>query len=261
VARSRTPEPKGPDWPPEKTLRVLRQQLESLQAFRGKKFREIENEENEWVQFTGSVMIHGFGEESQNERNFSMARHAGQYSMMGTSEGQLQRNFELRTERFQASVASSIKELGVSLPEAELKGAYESGDEFAFYVDLKGILAAAVCDVFIVDNFLSPEFFELYVTPIQKDVSVRIVTDEIKGNIETIAKKFATRGKFELKSSKEVHDRHVFVDGRGWMIGQSIKDAAKKKPTYMVEIGSVLVTPIQRTYEEIWTRATSVVKN
>jgi hypothetical protein len=261
MARSRAPEPKQPDWPPEKTLRVLRQQLEALQLIRGKKFREVENEENEWVQFTGNAIIHGFGENSQNERNFSMACHAGEYSMMGTSEGQLQKNFELRVERFQATLASSIKELEVSLPEAELRGAYDPGDEFAFYVDLKGILVAAASDVFIVDNYLSPEFFELYVTPIQKHVSVRIVTDEIRGNLEAIAKKFATRGKFELKSSKEVHDRHIFVDGRGWMIGQSIKDAARKKPTYMVEIGSMLVAPIQRTYEEIWARATSVVKS
>ncbi len=78
--------------------------------------------------------------------------------------------------------------------------------------------------------------------------------------MEAVAKKFAGRGNFELKSSKEVHDRHVFVDGRGWMMGQSTKDAAKKKPTYMVEIGASAVATIQAIYEGIWARALSVVK-
>jgi hypothetical protein len=58
-----------------------------------------------------------------------------------------------------------------------------------------------------------------------------------------------------------VHDRHVFVDGRGWMIGQSIKDAAKKKPTYMVEIGVAMLPAFQKIYEDVWTSAASVVKS
>src|SRR6266852_3170054 len=92
----RVPEPKGPDWPPEKAVPILRKQLNLLQQFKGKKFREVENEENEWVQFTGNAIVHAFGEHSPNDRNFSMAHHAGHYSMMGTSEWQLQKNFELR---------------------------------------------------------------------------------------------------------------------------------------------------------------------
>ena len=69
---------------------------------------------------------------------------------------------------------------------------------------------------------------------------MRILTDEVRGNLLAVAKKYSSRGDFELRSSGEIHDRHVFVDGRGWMIGQSVKDAARKKPTYMVEIGAGL---------------------
>jgi hypothetical protein len=35
MARSAKVQPKGPDWSPEQTLRVLRQQLEKLQVFMG----------------------------------------------------------------------------------------------------------------------------------------------------------------------------------------------------------------------------------
>ena len=58
-----------------------------------------------------------------------------------------------------------------------------------------------------------------------------------------------------------MHDRHVFADSRGWIIGQSIKDAARKKPTYMVEISTSAVAAMQAIYEGIWSRATTVVKS
>src|SRR5260370_4625641 len=151
----RVPEPRKSDWPPDKAVAILRKQLSELQQFRGKKFREVENEENEWVQLTSNAIVHGFGEHSQNDRSFSMACHAGEYSMMGTSEGQLQKNFELRIERFQATLVSSIKELEVSLPESEIKGPYESGDDFPFSLDFKRFIPPALHDYFIVDNYLN----------------------------------------------------------------------------------------------------------
>lgn len=50
----------------------------------------------------------------------------------------------------------------------------------------------------------------------------------------------------------------MFADDRCWVIGQSIKDAAKKKPTYIVEhSGPVAMRGI---YEPLWTGATVVVK-
>lgn len=257
----RKQELKEADWPPERTIRILKQQREALQKFRGKTFREVDLEEQEWKEFTLNALIHGFGEGSQNVSNYYSARSAGIHNLRGISDFQRQQNFELRIERFQATLTSSIRELEAMLPEADLQGAYESGDDFAFYLDLKGILTSATSEVFIIDNYLSTDFFELYVSPIANGVSVRIITDQIRGNLEFVAKKFAGRGQFELRSSNEVHDRHVFVDGRGWMVGQSIKDAGRNKPTYMVEIGAELVPTVRKIYEDIWTRGTVVVKN
>jgi hypothetical protein len=38
-----------------------------------------------------------------------------------------------------------------------------------------------------------------------------------------------------MRSSNGVHDRVVFADDKCWVIGQSIRDAAVKRPTYIVE--------------------------
>lgn len=249
------------DWPPPQTLRILQQQLASLQALKGRNHKDASKEENMWMQTTQAAMIHGFSEDSHNLSHFHSARWAGTHNMLGISDRQQQLNFEARIEKFEANILSSIAEVEVWLPQPASKGAYAAGDEFEFYKDLKNIVAAAAKDILIVDNYLNTEFFELYVEPVPAGVSLRILTDQLRGNLLAVAKKYATRGNFELRSSPDVHDRHIFVDGRGWMVGQSIKDAARKKPTYMVEIGTVLVSSVQKIYEDIWTKATVAVKS
>ena len=42
----------------------------------------------------------------------------------------------------------------------------------------------------------------------------------------------------------------------GWVIGQSIKDAAKKKPTYIIQHDEPLMRNI---YEDIWNKATVLI--
>ncbi len=53
--------------------------------------------------------------------------------------------------------------------------------------------------------------------------------------------------------------RVLFVDQRGWIIGQSIKDAAKKKPTYLDELEDPSLTAERDIHDKIWTSATSVI--
>jgi hypothetical protein len=88
MARSAKVQPKGPDWSPEQTLRVLRQQLEKLQVFKGKNHREMSNEEDVWKQMTQAALTHGFGEDSDNVGHFHSARWAGTHSMMGIPDYQ-----------------------------------------------------------------------------------------------------------------------------------------------------------------------------
>lgn len=260
MARRGKPEPRPADWPPDRTLRVLRQQLENLQRLKGRRYDEATQEEEEWEQTTRAAFIRGFGEGSHNVSNFNWARTAGVQTLHGISAQQRQSNFEQRIAKYETALRSSLNELQLSVPQQEIEGAYAAGNEFAFYLDLKGILAVAAKEVFVIDNYLNTEFFELYVQPIPPGVIVRILTDEVRGNLQAVATKYAGRGGFELRSSKEVHDRHVFVDGGGWIIGQSIKEAAHKKPTYMVEVATAMIPAMQSIYEAIWARAATVVK-
>jgi hypothetical protein len=144
------------------------------------------------------------------------------------------------------------------LPEQELTGAYEPGDQYAFYRDLKAIIATAAEDVLIVDNYLDTEVFDVYAEAIRPSATLRVLTSRPNDSLLLVMKKYASGRTFELRSSPDVHDRLVVADGRCWVIGQSIKDAAKKKPTYIVEVDARRMLPI---YEEIWRRSTPIVKN
>jgi hypothetical protein len=122
------------------------------------------------------------------------------------------------------------------------------------------IVETAANSLFIIDNYLDAQLFDLYVEKVGAAVDIRILTDQLRGAVQTVALKFSKRGRFELRTSGgATHDRHVFLDDRGWVIGQSIKDAALKKPTYIVELGDP--TALRNIYEQIWLGATSVVKS
>lgn len=219
------------------------------------------NEEEVWKQTTEAALIHGFGEGSHNVGHFHSARWAGTHNVMGISDHQQQLNYNQRIEKFEANLLASIAELEASMPEAELRGAYDAGDEYAFYQDLRDIMAQAKTGIFIVDNYLNTEFFDLYVETVKPGITLRILTDQLRGNLGAVAQKYANSHPIELRSSPDVHDRHIFVDNRCWVVGQSIKDAAKKKPTYMVELSAALVPTVRKIYEDIWERAVVVVKS
>jgi len=116
-----------------------------------------------------------------------------------------------------------------------------------------------VGDLFIIDNYLDVELFDVYVGNINPAVNVRVLTGQVSDPLRVVAQKFATRGNFELRSSKDVHDRVAFSDDRCWVIGQSIKDAARKKPTYIVEHTGA--TSMRGIYDAIWASAAPVVKS
>ena len=115
----RQPPAKGPDWPPAKALPLLKEQLRRLQEFKGKSFREVKQVEDEWEQFTRSVLIHAFGENSANVSNHYMARSAGVHNLRGISDQQKQLNFQQRISQYEATLNSSIRELEASLPMPE----------------------------------------------------------------------------------------------------------------------------------------------
>jgi len=59
--------------------------------------------------------------------------------------------------------------------------------------------------------------------------------------------------------SNQLHDRLFFVDGDVcWVLGQSIKDAAVKKATYLAPLSPDVAASKLTLYEDVWRQARAI---
>jgi len=133
--------------PPEKAYSVLKTQLARLQDLKGRNYQEAKAAENEWFQLTESFVLRSFGSESTNYINFrsalSAGQHYGEWKDDDVPKAHYQRTFEARQLAYEAALRSSIAELEVDLPDTEIKGVYQPGEEYEFYRDVTACLKLA----------------------------------------------------------------------------------------------------------------------
>jgi hypothetical protein len=156
----------------------------------------------------------------------------------------------------QSILRTAIARLELETPRPQSK-VYGSGDAYDVYRDLGTIIASAKQAVFVVDPYADEEVFELYLEKIGKGIAIRLLSRPPSSPLKRVAAKFASRPgiQFEGKSTNEVHDRVIFLDSTDcWVLGQSIKDAASKKPTYLLPVDAV--TDMLKLYETAWQKAT-----
>ena len=247
---------------PERALQALRRQLEGLQKLKNRSCEEAKLEETEWKHFTHNIVEGVFGNSSTQIYQFHSAREAGSHHMTDTPEQQLQLdqdNFESRIQAFGALLRSLIETLKLQLPEEEIQGVYNPGDEYDFYRDLSSLVEAVTNEILIVDAYLAEDVFNLYVSKVPDSATVRILSEKLGPNVEVVTGKYVKSQQLKLRSSNRIHDRMLFLDQRGWVIGQSIKDAAKKKPTYLIELNEPSLTASRDAHEKIWNEAKVII--
>lgn len=259
--RSSQPPTTPPDLSPEKAHAALFKQVDVLQQkLKGRDCLEVEAEETEWTNFTEKLIIRAFGSGSANLHHFFVARNAGEHSVVPYgvefTHEYYQNNFNARIQAFEAVLRGCLSELAMDLPEAELKGAYAPGEEYEFYKDVKYVLQLAQKNVLIVDPYIASDMFELYAGALSRAISFRLLSTNIPAPVLALAAKYAAGGNFQFHHSTRIHDRVIFGDSRVWVAGQSLKDAAKKKPTYIVETDESVMRTI---YEDLWSKATVII--
>ena len=222
--------------------------------------REGMPKEQEWVNFTGNIVLKAFGSDSPNILQFAQAGSAGEYFIIpyGASEdpSHTERNYQARLQAYEGVLNGCLSELSLDLPEPEIKGVFEPGQEYELYVAVKTILGFANQEILIVDPYLSAEVFDVYAGAIPRSVLFRLLSNNIPAHVLQLAQKYASGGNLNVRSTNAIHDRVLFADNRVWLCGQSLKDAARKKPTYIVEYDEPLMRPV---YENIWTSSIVVV--
>lgn len=144
--------------------------------------------------------------------------------------------------------------------------AYSPGSQYALYTDLLEIFKAAKTDVLVLEAYPDEELINLYLGKIPPGVKIRVLTGTPKlgaaadrSNFVSVAQKFSKQPGvvFEARENSQVHDRLFFVDGQCWVMGSSIKDAAVKKPTYLIKVESGPI--FQSGAEELWKNGNKIV--
>ena len=88
IALKSAPAPKPPTIPPERALRIMTEQLDSLQKLKNRNYQEATGEETEWEHFTESIIADAFGDPSMALSNFYAARHVGGRFQLGPISSQ-----------------------------------------------------------------------------------------------------------------------------------------------------------------------------
>jgi hypothetical protein len=245
-----------PSFSTEKASGALKKHLEALQPFKTMNYSTGWQAAKEWEHLAQSIVERSFGNPSSNLTKFAQARTTGQLWSPSMPESEKQRLFQSHVNAFESVIKSCIAELDLLLPEKELKGVYSPGEEYEFYKDTKFILSLASKEVLIIDPYLDDQMFDVYVAGITRAVSLRLLSNNVSNSVKAVAMKYAAGGNLQFRSSSAIHDRVIFADDRVWLVGESIKDAAKKKPTYIVEHDEKLQRAV---YEPIWATATVIV--
>jgi hypothetical protein len=200
--RRAQPQETEPDISPERARSILSAQLEKLQAFKTQNYQAAEAGEEEFYQLTQKLVMRSFGSESSNYRNFSHARSAGSYQRIpyggGVNHRLNQSNFLARITAYENALKSSLAELTLDLPEDDIKGVYQPGEEWEFYSDIKDIVGLTHTELFVIDPYLSAEIFDTYAASIPRIVRFRLLSNNVPPNVHTLALKYAAGGNFEL---------------------------------------------------------------
>jgi hypothetical protein len=136
--------------------------------------------------------------------------------------------------------------------------AFAPGAVYDFFRALSAALGSATTSIFIIDPYLDEQIFDTYLASIPSGLSVRLLAHKYGNLLKPAVQKFAAQHgtNVSVRITPEFHDRIVFVDDLScWVMGQSIKDAAKAKPTYLLPLPADIAKLKLTHYEAIWQKA------
>lgn len=138
--------------------------------------------------------------------------------------------------------------------------AFGPGAVYDFQKALRDLLSSSATSLFIIDPYLDEQIFDAYLSTVGPQISVRLLARQYAAALKPAVLAFVAQKKMsvEVRSSTATHDRVLFVDDRScWVLGQSIKDAAKK-PTYLAPLSDDAAQLKKADYEAIWSTAKAI---
>ena len=135
-----------------------------------------------------------------------------------------------------------------------ISGAFDAGQPFDFYDELRKAIETAQRDVLLVDRWMGADFVPSYLPHVQRAVSVRLLTRDLlyKLTASVAALNGNTLMQIAIRSAQNFHGRFLCIDGtRAFLVDASFKDAAKSAPAALIELTDTAADSIKQ-YEAIW---------
>jgi len=136
--------------------------------------------------------------------------------------------------------------------------AFGPGAVYDFMKALRDLLASATTSLFVIDPYLDEQVFDTYLSTLSPAVSARLLARDSAKSLRASVAAFVVQKRMsvEIRTSQATHDRVIFLDDRScWVLGQSLKDAAKSKPTYLAPLPNDVAQLKKADYERIWASA------
>jgi hypothetical protein len=131
------------------------------------------------------------------------------------------------------------------------------GMVFAYFDELRKIIALAKQDILFIDPYLEAEFVSRYLGYVSSGVTIRLLSEKKIQSLLPAVEAFAhqTSAVIEVRSTPSIHDRYVFIDKSAcYQSGASFKDGAKSAATTITQIVDAF-SAINQTYESLWQKA------
>ena len=154
----------------------------------------------------------------------------------------------------------AIADLELLVPEKD-KVVFAAGEDYSFFRELNKVIESAEKFIFIIDPYLDSSVFDHYLNSRKSQVKVRLLLSRNGENVKAALQKYLNQygNVIDVRKSEKIHDRVIFIDGYVcWVVGQSLKDAAKAKPTYLLPIAPDVITTKLHEYEAIWNEASAI---
>ncbi|QSO52341.1 hypothetical protein JZ785_27065 [Alicyclobacillus curvatus] len=126
---------------------------------------------------------------------------------------------------------------------------------YSAYKAVKRLLARTTKQLFLVDPYIDGNTVQM-LEMVNPEVDIRLLYGKFQGDGSVMAAALQKeRGKFQYQQDKGLHDRYMFCDDHGYLLGSSLNKFGDK-PTTMVKLGNKhIVKGIRQYFEGLWLEA------
>lgn len=122
---------------------------------------------------------------------------------------------------------------------------------------LRSIFSSATKKVLIADSYVDETIFDTVLDSIDKSLEIKLIYGKQVNSFLARSSPFGRQYiKFTTKRFSKLHDRFFIVDGTGYVIGPSIKDAAVRSPALVIKLNRKDSAELEKFFLQLWALST-----